>query len=199
LSSLKSWSFKDRYTIKVLNDDDFFPLFNSQKDNVFGEDFSCYPRDYYSDNDKEKLAKLKKRMSTDLLTFNLAVFDEANHFVGWSFGFQENQTTFYMCNSGVLKEHRKKGIYSYLLELIIEQCKEEGFQIIYSRHNATNNSILIPKLKAGFVISKFELCDVFGALVHIRYDLHPIRKKIMDVRSGQKAPDQEIKKIMKLI
>ena len=51
---------------------------------------------------------------------NLAVFDKKENFIGWSFGWQENPNTYYMCNSAVLPKYRRKGIYSALLDLNIE-------------------------------------------------------------------------------
>lgn len=47
----------------------------------------------------------------------------------------------------------------------MDKIKELGFQVIYSRHVTTNSAIIIPKLKAGFVISAMELSDKFGVSV----------------------------------
>tara|TARA_B100000886_G_scaffold202261_1_gene139668 strand:- start:197 stop:508 length:312 start_codon:yes stop_codon:yes gene_type:complete len=103
-----------------------------------------------------------------------------------------------MCNSGVLSNFRRKGIYSSLLETKIKVLSEMGFQLIYSRHNATNNNVLIPKLKAGFVISKMEISDTFGCLVHLHYFTNKTRQKLMDYRSGKTKPDQELKDLLRL-
>ena len=69
----------------------------------------------------------------------------------------------------MLPGHRRKGIYTALMHRVIETVVEKGFQKIYSRHSVTNNDVIVPKLKAGFVISSMEISDVFGVLVHLVY------------------------------
>lgn len=81
---------------------------------------------------------------------------------------------------------------------MIEVIRSEGFQIIYSRHAATNSSVIVPKLKSGFVISGFELSDTFGTLVHLTYFTNPIRKKVMEFRCGDLRPDEELKSLLRL-
>ena len=151
--------------------------------------------------------KRKERLSIDNLNrylkekpycVYLGAFDREGKLAGWSWGFQENRTTYYMCNSAVLKKHRRKGIYSALLLKHLDLTIKKGFQIIYSRHCVTNNSIIIPKLKLGFIISSIELNDIFGVLVHLRYYTNHMRRKIMDYRSGQLKPNKDIKKIFQI-
>jgi hypothetical protein len=76
------------------------------------------------------------------------------------------------------------------------QLAAGGFHIVYSRHAATHNQVLVPKLKAGFVITGVELSDVFGVLVHLSYFFNPIRRKVLDVRAGHARPDAEVKRYM---
>lgn len=146
--------------------------------------------------ESEKVNELRKHVSDKIEVF-FGVFDINNNFVGWSWGFQDSSVSFYMCNSAILLEHRRKGLYGRLLTEMVRYVSGLGFQLIYSRHCATNNAVIIPKLKAGFVISKMELDDIFGVLIHLHYYPNKTRRKIMDYRSGQLAPDEEIKKIFK--
>ncbi|MCF8059305.1 MAG: GNAT family N-acetyltransferase [Bacteriovoracaceae bacterium] len=188
---------EQNYKIKVMTQDELQPFFDKCHDIVFEDDHSYSKSDLFSENDKIKRAALTENMGKPFC-LHLGAFDSNDNFVGWSWGFQENSTTYYMCNSGVLEDHRKKGIYNALLRKSINVLSDMGFQLIYSRHCATNNAVIIPKLKAGFVISKMELSDVFGVLVHLHYYTNKTRKKIMDYRSGQLRPDDEIKKVFKL-
>lgn len=71
--------------------------------------------------------------------------------------------------------------------------QQEGFQIAYSRHKATNNQVLVPKLKAGFVITSLEVSEVFGVMVQLSYFFNPLRRKVLDVRVGQARPDAEVR------
>ena len=100
-----------------------------------------------------------------------------------------------MVNTGLLEAHRGKGIYSKLLPIIIERVKREGFQIVYGRHRANNNAVLIPKLKAGFVITSFEVSDLFGVLVHLSYFFNESRRKGYDFRVGSKIGADEMKRL----
>lgn len=101
-----------------------------------------------------------------------------------------------MVNTGILEAHRRRGLYTTLLPIILETLQKEGFQIVFSRHTLTNNAVIIPKLKAGFIISGFEVDDRFGTLLQLSYFFNPLRRKVMDVRVGQRTPDKEVKKLL---
>ena len=101
-----------------------------------------------------------------------------------------------MVSTGILKEHRRRGIYAALLPVVLERVRTKGFQVVTSRHNLTNNAVIIPKLKAGFVISGFEVNDMYGSLVHLSYFFNPTRRKVLDVRVGQAAPDEEVQALL---
>lgn len=184
------------YSIKEMNAKDFFPLFGKHYDSLFGKDHTFFPDAYFSDTEKNKLENLKKRMG-NLYQLHLGLFSPDDNFVGFSFGYQENENTFYMACSAVLPEHRNKGLYSELVKHVIMRTTEEGFQKIYGTHCATNNAVLIAKMKLGFIFSKVELSDMFGTIIHLQYFTNPLRRKIMDYRSGLIIPDQEIKSVMK--
>lgn len=186
------------YTIRIVEKDKFLELQGNYRDKVFQGDHSVFPYDFLPIDEVEKIKSLKANLYKDQFAVFLGVYDSSNSFVGWSYGYQENANVFYMCNSAILEEHRRQGLYTELMKANIELAKDKGFQIIYSRHNATNNAVIIPKLKAGFVISNLEMDDVFGVLVHLKYFTNETRRKIMDYRSGQLAPDQELKKLFKM-
>ena len=76
---------------------------------------------------------------------------------------------------------------------VLSRVQKLGFQIVFSRHTTTNNSIIIPKLKAGFIITALEVSDRFGTLVHLSYFFNEKRNRIMKFRSGDLKPDHEIK------
>lgn len=186
------------YIIREMDEKSFFECQKPWRDVVFEGDHSIFPFEFLTDEEKEKVGDLRKDLFKEQYKLYLGVFDPNNNFVGWHFGYQENAHVFYMCNSAILEDHRRKGLYSSLLEHTVNVLAEKGFQIIYSRHNATNNSVIIPKLKAGFLISNFEMDDVFGVLVHLKYFTNKTRRKIMDYRAGQLKPDNELKTLFKL-
>lgn len=185
------------YKIKELTEAEFRPLFDEHKMTVFEDDHSYVLWDLLDESELENIKVLGKDLGTPYKLY-LGIFDKDENFIGWSLGFQENSTTFYMCNSAVLPEHRRKGLYSSLVSRCVDILSDKGFQLVYSRHCATNNDVIIPKLKAGFIISKMEIDDKFGVLIHLHFYTNNDRRKIMDYRSGQLKPDSKIKEVFKL-
>jgi len=182
------------YTVKVLDNAEFLPLLQQYRPIVFQKTLDFHVQEALSTEEQSAIARLRERMGTPF-RLNLGIFHN-QEFIGWSFGVQESSARYFMVNTGILPQHQNKGIYSALLPRILDILKKEGFQIVYSRHGATNNQVLIPKLKAGFIITGLELSDVFGILVHLSYFFNPIRRKVLDVRVGQARPDAEVKRYM---
>lgn len=148
-------------------------------------------RKVLSEEERSHVKILQKNLSA-LYNFNLCIF-HGDEFCGWFYGEQQNNQTFYMQNSAILPQHRRKGLYTLLLYEVLNRARTQGFQIVLSRHTTTNNSIIIPKLKAGFVITAMEVSDRFGTLVHLSYFFNETRKQIMEFRAGELKPDQKIK------
>lgn len=184
------------YTIKEMSAKEFFPHFGKIYDSLFGDDHTFFPDAYFSSEENEKMKLLRERMG-NLFQLHLGLFNDKNEFIGFSFGAQESEETFYMMASAVLPEYRGKGLYTSLVTEVIRKCTEAGFQKIYGTHCATNNAVLIPKLKLGFIFSKVELSDMFGTILHLQYYTNPLRRKVMDYRSGFRVPSEEIKSVMK--
>ncbi len=67
-------------------------------------------------------------------------------------------------NSAFLPEHRGKGLYSAMLRSVKDYVLGLGFQEISSRHNTTNNAVIVPKLKQGFTIPSLEVSGIFGTM-----------------------------------
>jgi ribosomal protein S18 acetylase RimI-like enzyme len=154
-------------------------------------DTSMDARRVLSEEERNLLRPLHKNLN-QMWRMNLCVF-KGEEFCGWFTGEQYNAETFYMRNSAILPEHRRKGLYTVLMHEVLKRVKEMGFQIVLSRHTTTNNSIIIPKLKAGFVITAMEVSDRFGTLVHLSYFFNETRRQIMEFRAGDLKPDQKIK------
>ena len=184
-------TLKGPYSYRELSAEEFRPIFERLRPRVFAQQFTFRSREAMSAAEVEAMTALRKRMGEELFFLRLGIFlgDEV---VGWHIGHQEDAERFYMTNTGILEPHRGKGLYTALLPLILERLKTEGFQVIYSRHNATNNAVIVPKLKAGFVISALEMNDRFGTLVHLSYFTNPLRRRMMGVRSGEEQIDEAL-------
>ena len=72
--------------------------------------------------------------------------------VAWSYSKVEG-SQLHMVNSGVLPDLRRKGIYSRLVEATITYAGRSGFAKIFSRHVPSDNAVIIPKLRLGFMAS----------------------------------------------
>lgn len=185
------------YEIREMTHEEFSPLWDKHAEAIFDDNsqiFRVY--DWLTDQEKEKAKALRGFMGTPF-QLRLGLFFK-NEFVGWCAGHQESTETYYMRNSAILPEHRKKGLYTALLNETLKVLETKGFQKIYSRHNSTNNGVIIPKLKAGFTITSLEVSDMFGVLVHLTYFPKELRRKMLIYRVGDIKPDDEIKKCLKI-
>lgn len=187
------------YTIKDVPTEEFMKMWEKPGKKIFVDESLMFDnKDVFSKKELAAFQKLREQFDTrNHHRVNLGLFHKGK-FVGWSWGFQEMPTFFYMCNSAILPEHRGRGLYTCLMREMLKRTVEKGYSKIYSRHMITNNSIIIAKLKQGFKITSFELSDVFGTMVHLTYYPSALKNEILDFRSGHKRPNQKIKKIFKL-
>lgn len=188
-------SIPQGYRIVELPKEEFFKKWEEWGPQIFSDnDTSLNLKLLLSDIEKMNLKKLAQNLE-QMQMFNLCIFF-GDEFCGWFTGDQYNNETFYMRNSAILPEHRRKGLYTALMHEVISRVKGYGYQKILSRHVITNNSIIIPKLKAGFTISAMELSDRFGTLVHLTYYFNETRQEIVKFRAGDLKPDHRIKEVL---
>ena len=109
---------------------------------------------------------------------------------GWQISRQWDSRTAYMVNTALLPEHRGRGVYSRLLPRVLGQLREAGYQLIRSHHHATNNAVLIPKLRAGFRLQGLEV-DHHGVMAVLICPLNEVYAEYMDIRSGLQRPAGE--------
>jgi len=149
-----------------------------------------------SDEERVQIGGLHQKWS-ELPKINIGIFKDKD-FCGWFTGEQFDYETFYMRNSAILPQYRRKGLYTALMSEVLKRTENMGFQIVTSHHKMTNNSIIIPKLKAGFVISGIEVSDRFGTHVRLSYFFNAKRRKAMDFRVGDLKTDSELSKALSL-
>lgn len=150
---------------KIVTKDEYIPLFRKYRPEIFQDNIDVDINALYSESEKDKIAELDKMCTTQYRIY-LTVWNDED-LIGWSWGFQKSGTEFYMCNSAVFLDYRRKGIYSELIRRVVTKAQEDGFQEITSKHHPDNNAVIIPKLKAGFVIQGFEINPRFGMLVNL--------------------------------
>lgn len=181
----KDWKVDNEYSLRWqsrLPD----ALYLEQHEKYLLQGFSILPwKARLSEERKAQMNNLKKKME-DKFWVRIALYHK-DEMVGWSYGWQDSvhQGDFYMAGSLVLPEHRRKGLYSTMLEKILLVVKEEGFSSVRSRHICTNNSVLIAKLKAGFIINGFEQDETMGTFVRMIFHHDELRKKATYFRAGK--------------
>ena len=147
----------------------------------------------YSDAEQAALWQLEDNLAArSVLAIGIFHGDTC---VGWHVANQVDRGNLEMTSSGIVPEHRRRGLYRSLIPVVLEYARNEGFQAVVSRHNLTNNAVIIPKLKAGFVISGFDVSDRFGTLVQLSYFFNPLRRKVFDVRVGQHGLDDDTRNL----
>ena len=104
--------------------------------------------------------------------------------VGWTLARSQGEGHIHMINSGVAPAHRDQGVYSKLVELVIEHSRSHGYVDIQSRHAANNNAVIVAKLKQGFFVSGFEYSEVYGPLVRLTFLLGELRRTLHKTRSS---------------
>lgn len=193
----QTWTIGSDFNIRVVPKEEFEPLFHKYTELFFDKKSQVFRvRNALTDSERSKLKQLGEYTGNPL-EIRLGLFKK-DEFIGWNYSRQESPFTLYMQNSGVLPEFRRKGLYSELVKKLVEISNQLGFQTVYSRHVATNNDVIIAKLKLDFKITSLELSDVFGVLIHLSYFSSEARKKMLDYRSGFIRPDEEIKKYLDL-
>lgn len=91
----------------------------------------------------------------------------ADQLIGWSYGWFEFDGAFYMANSGVAPDARRRGVYSALLAATVDHARSRGAPTVRSRHSVLNNAIIICKLQRGFHVSGFSVTARLGSLVDL--------------------------------
>ena len=111
-------TLKGPYTYRELTAEEFPPIFERLRPQVFAEQFTFRSREAMTASELQAMTKLRERMGKDLFFLRLGIF-LGEEIVGWHVGHQEDGERFYMTNTGILEPHRGKGLYDASLEQFI--------------------------------------------------------------------------------
>ncbi|PNY81117.1 GNAT family N-acetyltransferase [Deinococcus koreensis] len=103
--------------------------------------------------------------------------------IGWQFSHQWDERTVYMADSGVLPGHQGQGLYTRLLPHVLDTFRAAGYTLVQSHHRATNTRVLVPKLRAGFVLQGLNLYEG-GLNAALTLSLDGAYRQAQHVRSG---------------
>lgn len=184
----------DGLVIRDMTEDEYRSLVKVHQPKIFAQ-----PRflltSTLTEDALDKANKLRESYLKNCQQVQLGAFLEGD-FAGWHYGLQDGPTSYYMMNSAVLPEFRRRKVYERLLDATLDLTKEYGFLTITSRHHPTNNAVIIPKLKRGFSISGSELTDAFGLVIKLSYFHQPLAQNVFSYRSGYTFPDSNLKRIL---
>jgi GNAT superfamily N-acetyltransferase len=157
-----------RYRVRRVTDDaEWQALFTRIRDAAFPQDKRVDWSKVYDDEQRARIDALGQSLGAAPLRHRLAITD-GDEIVGCYCGEQDGSARYYMMYTTVLPSHQGRGIYKDMLARLVAIARDTGFVQIWSRHHADNNQVLVPKLKAGFVIAAFEVAPNYGLLVHLR-------------------------------
>jgi RimJ/RimL family protein N-acetyltransferase len=184
------------YHLEATPEKEVFDFIHANGALLFDDDVFYLPDNYYTTIEKEKKEQLQSFFPNQLCFAYFIKKEEVT--VGAFVCKGINSEDFDMWITAILPEHRRKGIYKEILKFAIEKAKELGFQKITSQHAATNNPVIIAKLKAGFVINGFEVNDKCGMMLTLIYFFNELRMNMYEYRVGTKLPTDEMKNILEL-
>jgi len=158
--------FADGYTIEPAPDADWPALLDDFRARVFSRSRMVAAGADVPENDRHRWDEIG-RQRADTLTHHL-VFRHDGRIVGTYWGAHRDAADYHMISTLLDPDHQNRGVYTAFLAVLVPMLEGFGFRSVFSRHHADNAAALIPKLKAGFVISGFEISLQFGLLVHLR-------------------------------
>jgi hypothetical protein len=174
------------YSFQLVEKPIFQPFFDQHYSSIFKRGNRTAIQNMLSEAERAARNELKGARA-NLYQLHLLIYFQSTP-VGWSYGEQVSEEDFLMRNTALLPEHQRKGVYSALLPKLLPVVAAAGFQVVRSRHVATNNNVLIPKLKAGFVITGTELNERWGVLVNLSYYFNKSRERLLREMSGELTP-----------
>jgi hypothetical protein len=191
----------EHYSIAEVNAEEWEAFFSKHQAAVFPDEHSLSFDAILSAEEKEKIGALRENLAKSL-TFYFLIFEHDKP-IGWHFGFQRSELEYFMANTGILPEYQNRKIYTAFLKYLTGRIVDEGFQFITSIHHCDNNAVLIPKLKAefmiqslGFLIQTMILESNYGTMIQLVYPAKEIYRKVMGFKLGAKALNEEMNAIV---
>ena len=182
------------YRIQPITYQEYLDACARIEDQIFGEYFGFRWQEARTPEQQQRTAELGNRPKG--IQVCLGLFFEGE-LIGWHYAEQADEQTVVMKDTGWLPTHQNKGLYSRLLPELLKLFGSMGFELVKSYHRMTNNQVIIPKLRAGFVINGF-MVDNYGNNVQLVYTFNPDYLEALHARSGYRTPRGRTAKLLGL-
>ena len=169
------------YHLEEVDYAEWMPYALENMEKPFSKTVSFDIMSFQSQEDKEKRDNFLQGPNRYLLFF---LVKKGEEIVGWHSSRQSDWNTLYMELTGIYPEHQNQGLYKEILKIVMEKAKAKDFAIVTSKHHVVNNAVLVPKLKAGFVIHSFEIHPNYGLMVHLRFYTREHDRQLHSFRAG---------------
>lgn len=170
------------YELRPLSDEEFATVY-AEREHVYFTFSTREDIDAGMDEDQRVRVTRRRQVFPQAERFQWGIF-HGDEIIGWTFAQQSDHDTLLMRNTAIDPAHRGKGLYTALLPLVIEHARRSGYQRIMSTHHASNNAVIVPKLKAGFIITGLNVNEKFGLLVTLTCYLTEARHRLANERIG---------------
>ncbi|MDD0854318.1 GNAT family N-acetyltransferase [Halobacteriovorax sp. GB3] len=186
----------ESFIIECVSSEVFFDGFKEESNEEFQEFLHSGNSIFYSEEEKERYRSIKPDFKDEAFLYFIVKRDDV--VVARSFSNQISIDTIMMCMSYVKKDFRGRGLYKLMLQETIERAKDIGYRKIQSYHNTTNNDIIIPKLKAGFVFTGMKINAGYGTLAELTYFFNKDERDAVDFRTGYRRPSKKVSEVFNL-
>lgn len=184
----------DSYSVDIVTAAEFDAFYAAHSAEVYPDVVQIDTDTFLSDQEKAMRSTLAKSIQSRITLYFLIYHHEEP--IGWHCAYQVDGETMCMYESGIVAAHRGRGIYTATLPWLLERYKALGFQKVTSQHHASNNAVILTKLKAGFMITGFTIDEGVGLMVCLTYIFNQQRRNVYSFRTGYTKPDEEIKRFL---
>lgn len=166
---------------------------------LWGKQFLCSKKDLYTEaqNKAWKERDVYLRTFREKTGFGFIASSEGKD-IGYSYGYANDNNTFYVQGSAVAKEFQGQGIYKKLAMKIIEEARNRHYSFVCSEHILTDNQVIVPKLKMGYIVTGQNVTFNRGVFLELTYPLTEELRHSINIRSGLEKPNQDLVNIYKL-
>ncbi|MBS1622629.1 MAG: GNAT family N-acetyltransferase [Bacteroidetes bacterium] len=184
----------DSYFVSIATADEFNAFYTERSAEVYPDVLQINTDLWLSDQEKARCSTLSKSIQSRITLYFLIYHHEEP--IGWHCAYQVDGETMYMYESGIIAAHRGRGIYTAVISWLLELFRTLGFQKVTSKHHASNNAVIVPKVKAGFMITGFTVDESVGLMVCLTYIFNQQRRNVYSFRTGYTKPDAGIKRFL---